>query len=90
MWYVYILRCSDGSLYTGSTTDIERRLKEHKEGRGCAYTRSRLPVTLIYKKTLPDRSFAQREEARIKKMSRQKKLRLLREKPGASDLKGYA
>lgn len=83
MWYVYILRCSDGSFYTGSTTDIGRRLKEHRTGRTCAYTRSRLPVTLIYKKTFPDRSFAQKEESRIKKMSRQQKLRFLRAKPGA-------
>ena len=76
-WYVYMLRCGDGSLYTGSTTDVERRLREHQGGTGARYTRSRPPVTLAYAEEAPDRSAAQRREAAIKKMSRAQKLKLI-------------
>jgi len=77
MWCVYILRCADGLLYTGSTTDIDRRVKEHncKKGGGC--TRGRLPVKLAYKEPFPNRSEAQKREAQIKGWSRQKKLALI-------------
>ncbi len=69
-WYVYILRCSDGSLYTGVTTDCERRLHEHNHtSRGAKYTRARRPVTLAYSEQLADRSEAQRREAAIKRLS---------------------
>ena len=75
-WYVYMLRCGDGSLYTGSTTDVERRLREHQGGTGARYTRSRPPVTLAYAEEAPDRSAAQRREAAIKKLPRAQKLKL--------------
>lgn len=77
-WYVYMLRCGDGSLYTGSTTDVERRLREHQGGTGARYTRSRPPVTLAYAEEAPDRSAAQRREAAIKKLPRAQKLKLIR------------
>ena len=76
-WYVYMLRCGDGSLYTGSTTDVERRLREHQGGTGARYTRSRPPVTLAYAEEAPDRSAAQRREAAIKKPPRAQKLKLI-------------
>ena len=76
-WYVYMLRCGDGSLYTGSTTDVERRLREHQGGTGARYTRSRPPVTLAYAEGAPDRSAAQRREAAIKKLPRAQKLKLI-------------
>ena len=77
MWYVYIVQCSDGLLYTGSTTDIERRINEHNRKKGGGCTRRRLPVTLVYKEPHPDRSSAQQREAQIKRWSRQKKLALI-------------
>ena len=73
MWYVYLLRCADGSLYAGSTTDVERRLREHASGHGGAYTRSRRPVKLVYREAHPDRSQAQRREAELKRWPRAKK-----------------
>ena len=76
-WYVYMLCCGDGSLYTGSTTDVERRLREHQGGTGARYTRSRPPVTLAYAEEAPDRSAAQRREAAIKKLPRAQKLKLI-------------
>ena len=76
-WYVYMLRCGDGSLYTGSTTDVERRLREHQGGTGARYTRSRPPVTLAYAEEAPDRSAAQRREAALKKLPRAQKLKLI-------------
>ena len=81
-WYVYMLRCGDGSLYTGSTTDVERRLREHQGGTGARYTRSRPPVTLAYAEEAPDRSAAQRREAAIKKLSRVQKLKLIEKGEG--------
>jgi putative endonuclease len=77
MWYVYILKCADGLLYTGSTTDIERRLKEHNRGKGGGCTRGRLPVKLVHQELLPNRSQAQKRESQIKKWPRQKKLALI-------------
>jgi putative endonuclease len=75
MYYLYILKCSDGTLYTGITTDLERRLKEHNTSRlGSKYTRVRRPVTLVYSKKFDNRSTASAEESRIKKLSRQEKL----------------
>lgn len=77
-WYVYILRCADGSLYTGITTDLERRTREHNQGRaGARYTRVRRPVELVYSETVTDRSAAGQREAAIKKLSRTQKLQLL-------------
>ena len=76
-WKVYILRCSDDSLYTGITTDLARRVYEHNAGKGAKYTRSRLPVNIVYFEKYPDRSSASKEEARIKKLTRDKKLLLI-------------
>jgi putative endonuclease len=76
-YYIYMVECSDGSLYTGWTTDPQRRLKEHNAGRGALYTRWRTPVELRYLEEAPDRSTAQRRENAIKKLPRQKKLLLV-------------
>lgn len=76
-WYVYMLRCGDGSLYTGSTTDVARRLREHQNGTGAKYTRARPLVSLAYTEEAPDRSTAQRREAAIKKLPRKRKLALI-------------
>ena len=73
-YYVYIVRCSDNSLYTGITTDINRRIYEHNETKkGAKYTKSRRPVSLVYSALIGDRSSAQKEEYRIKKLSKIKK-----------------
>lgn len=72
-----MLRCRDDSLYTGYTDDVERRLAVHRSGKGAKYTRSRLPVELVYREELPDKSAALRREAAIKKLPRAKKLLLL-------------
>jgi putative endonuclease len=72
-WTVYLARCGDGTLYTGITTDPDRRLAEHNAGCGAAYTRSRLPVTLVYLETVADRSRALRREHAIRRMSRVQK-----------------
>ena len=77
-WYVYMLRCADDTLYTGCTTDMTRRLAAHQKGVGAKYTRSRLPVELVYQEEQPDRSAALRREAAVKKLSRSEKLALLR------------
>lgn len=76
-WTVYMLRCCDGSLYTGCTADMERRLAAHQSGRGAKYTRSRLPVELVYREEAADRSAALRREWAIKRLTRLQKLELL-------------
>jgi putative endonuclease len=80
---VYLLRCADGSLYCGWTTDIGRRLAAHAAGKASRYTRSRRPVQLARVIPVPDRSAALREEARIKRLPRAEKL-LLIDAPSAS------
>jgi len=77
-WAVYVLRCGDGSLYTGSTSDLERRLAQHQAGRGARYTRARLPVVLVHWEPAPGRSGAQRREAALKALARPEKLALLK------------
>jgi putative endonuclease len=78
IWQVYILKCSDGTLYAGVTTDLERRVAEHNSCRlGAKYTSGRRPVELVYHQSFSDRSLASKEEVRIKKMSRDEKLRLI-------------
>jgi len=73
-WYIYILVCSDKSLYTGITTDLERRIKEHNNSeKGAKYTRWRRPVKLIYSEEHTDRSSASKREIEIKKMTREEK-----------------
>lgn len=75
--YTYILRCRDGSLYTGWTNDIDKRMQAHRKGKGAKYTRSRLPVTLVYQETFDTKQEAMRREAEIKKLPRKKKLLLV-------------
>lgn len=79
-WYVYLLRCADGSLYTGIATDTRRRVREHNHDnrRGAAYTRGRRPVRLVYREAAPTRSAAARREAAIKRMPRAAKEVLVR------------
>ena len=76
-YWVYVLRCGDGTLYTGVTTDVERRLREHESGRGAKYTRSRGPLTLVYRETQPDKGAALRREAAIKRLPRAETLALI-------------
>jgi len=75
--WVYILRCADGSLYTGWCSDLARRLSEHRAGRASKYTSTRRPVEIAFARELADRSAARREEARIKRLSRGEKLALI-------------
>ena len=79
MWYVYIIKCSDRSLYTGVTTDIGRRMNEHNTGKGASYTRVRTPVSLVHNESHPNRSKALKREAEIKSWPRYKKLALIKE-----------
>jgi predicted GIY-YIG superfamily endonuclease len=76
-WVVYILRCHDGTLYTGITTDPVRRLAEHQAGRGSRYTRGRRPLVLLYQENHPNRASAARQELALKKQSRADKLKLI-------------
>ena len=77
-WYVYILRCGDGSLYTGCTDDVARRLAAHQRGRGAKYTRSHLPVELVYWESFEDRTQALSREWHLKRLSRDEKLQLIK------------
>jgi putative endonuclease len=79
--YVYILACADGSLYTGYTTELLRRLRAHNEGKGAKYTRGRGPVELLYWEEGTDRSWGLRREEGIKRLSRPKKEELIGEGP---------
>jgi len=76
-FYCYILECGDGTFYTGWTTDPERRVKQHNRGAGSRYTRSRLPVKLVYLEPQPDRAAAMKRERTIKRLSREKKKQLI-------------
>jgi putative endonuclease len=79
MYYLYILKCKDKTLYTGITVDLKRRLTEHNTSpRGARYTKARRPVKLIYSRKFKNRSNAQKEEARIKKLTRSEKLKMLK------------
>lgn len=78
MWFVYILLCRDGTLYTGATTDLNHRLARHNAGRGAKYTRGRRPVRLVYWEPCPDRPAALRRERAIKVLPRGEKLALCR------------
>jgi putative endonuclease len=83
--WVYMLRCRDGSLYTGWSSDVPRRLARHRAGKASRYTASRLPVELAWVAPMPDAGAARREEARIKKLDRARKLALIaREGPRPS------
>lgn len=79
MYFVYILQCADDSLYTGITTDLDRKIKEHNNSKlGAKYTKIRRPVKLVFSKEFTDRSQASKEESRIKKLSRQQKINLFK------------
>ena len=77
-WKLYILRCGDGSLYTGISTDVQRRLEEHRSGKGAKYTRSRGPLELVYEEECGDHSAALKRELEIKKLSREEKIKLIK------------
>ncbi len=76
-WTVYMVQCSDGSLYTGVTTDLERRLAQHNNGRGAKYTRARRPVRLVYAERAADKGAALRREIALKRLSSARKRRLI-------------
>ena len=75
-WFVYILRCGDGTLYTGITDDVPRRLEAHRCGKGAKYTRGRGPLELVYQERLPDKSAALKREYAIKQLNRAQKQQL--------------
>lgn len=77
-WFVYMLRCADGSLYTGITNDMGRRWRQHNDGTASRYTRSRRPTCLVYQEVQPSRSAALKREAAIKALSRRQKMALIR------------
>ncbi|MFH1075018.1 MAG: GIY-YIG nuclease family protein [Candidatus Firestonebacteria bacterium] len=77
-WYVYILRCADKTLYTGITNDVKKRVKAHNEGKGAKYTRGRAPVEIVYKKRFTDKSAASKEEAKIKRLNKKEKLKIIK------------
>ncbi len=78
-WLVYIAHCADGTLYTGSTNNLEHRLAAHNQGLGAKYTRSRRPVKMVYQQQCNDKSAALKREHEIKQLSREKKLLLIKQ-----------
>ena len=78
VWYLYILRCRDDTLYTGITTDVEKRLEAHSSGRGAKYTRGRGPLELVYRETCGTHSDALKRELAVKRMTRAEKQALIR------------
>lgn len=85
MWTFYLLRCRDGSLYAGITTDLERRLVQHQKGLASRYTRSRRPVTVVYQEPCAGRSHALKRERTVKDLSRAEKERLIDEPGDAAE-----
>lgn len=83
MWHLYLIRCRDGSLYTGITTDVDRRLTDHRRNRGARRLRGRGPLQLVFSRAVGDHGTALRLEHRVKRLSREAKERLIR---GESDL----
>ena len=76
--YVYVLRCGDGSLYTGWTNDLEQRLAAHQSGKGAKYTRGRLPIEMVYFEEMPDKSAALKRENELKKLKKAEKELLIK------------
>ena len=81
MWFVYILRCVDGTLYTGYTNDVDARVNKHNAGKGAKYTKSRLPVVSCYTEELDSKSLAMKREYSIKQLTRAQKLALIGDSP---------
>ncbi len=77
MWYLYMLRCRDDTLYTGITTDVEKRLEAHRAGKGAKYTRGRAPLELVYREECGDHSAALHREIEVKALTREEKLKLI-------------
>lgn len=77
MWFVYIIECKDGKLYTGITNNLENRITQHNRGKGCKFTKYRIPVKLLYKEKYKTKSQALRREAKIKGWKREDKLKLM-------------
>ena len=77
MNYTYIVKCSDGSLYTGWTNNLEKRIKDHNAGRGAKYTKARRPVVLVYKEEFPTKQEAMKREWEIKRLSRKERLSMI-------------
>ena len=84
-WWVYILRCGDGTLYTGIALDVPARLAQHRAGAGARYTRGREPLEVVYQEPAADRSSATRREAAIKRCSRAEKLALIGHSTGVPE-----
>ena len=78
LWKLYIIRCGDGTLYTGITTDVEKRFAAHNSGKGAKYTRGRGPLELVYREECGDHSMALKREVEIKKLSREEKEKLIK------------
>ncbi len=87
-WYVCLVRCRDGSIYTGITDDVEARIKKHNAGKGAGYTRQRGPVVLLYSEPHSDQGSARRREMQLKSWTRQKKEELIAGFPRFSPLRG--
>ena len=81
-YHLYIVRCRDGTLYTGTAADLDKRIATHNAGRGARYTRPRLPVTLVYHEVCADKSEALRREIAVKRLTRAQKLELIRQSRG--------
>lgn len=80
MHYVYIVKCADGTYYTGYTNDLNRRIEQHNQGEGAKYTKGRRPVELVYSQEFNSKSKAMKREYKIKQLTRQKKIELINEK----------
>jgi len=76
-WYVYLIECKDGKIYTGITNDLDRRIKQHNRGQGCRFTKFRIPVKLLYNEQCISKEIALSREAAIKGLTREKKLELV-------------
>ena len=81
MFFAYLVRCADGTLYGGYTTDLQKRLEAHNSGKGAKYTRARLPVELVWWEECPTKQAAMSREGQVKHLTREEKLRLIRGGP---------
>ncbi len=90
-WYLYLLRCADGTLYCGITTDVDKRLQQHRSGKGAKYTRGRAPLELVYTEECGNHSAALKREYLVKQLSREEKQKLIKANtPGGLTLRGEA